>query len=57
MERMRFEEFKKAVVEGIKEWLPETFRAANVILHVVTKNNDVKQREEMIMKWLVENGF
>lgn len=21
------------------------------------KNNDVKQREEMIMKWLVENGF
>lgn len=42
MERMRFEEFKKAVVEGIKEWLPETFKAANVNLHVVTKNNDVK---------------
>ena len=42
MEKMRFEEFKDAVVKGIKEWLPESFAGAHVSLQVVTKNNDVK---------------
>ena len=41
-EKMRFEEFKKVVVEEIKEWLPERFKTAHVSLQMVTKNNNLK---------------
>lgn len=41
-EKMRFEEFKVAVVDGIREWLPEQFATAHVSLQVVTKNNDLQ---------------
>lgn len=41
-EKMMFDEFKKAVVEGIRNWLPENFEVADVQLNVVKKNNDVK---------------
>lgn len=37
-----FEEFKVAVVDGIREWLPEQFATAHVSIQVVTKNNDLK---------------
>lgn len=40
--RVGFEEFKKKVVEGIKDWLPEQFATANVSIQVITKNNNVK---------------
>lgn len=42
MGKMRFEEFTKAVVEKIREYLPETFAEANVELQTVVKNNDLK---------------
>ena len=41
-EKMRFEEFKVAVLDGIREWLPEQFATAHISLQVVTKNNDIK---------------
>lgn len=37
-----FEEFKVAVLDGIREWLPEQFATAHISLQVVTKNNDLK---------------
>ena len=37
-----FEEFKVAVVDGIREWLPEQFKTAHVSIQVITKNNDLK---------------
>ena len=37
-----FEEFKVAVVDGIREWLPEQFETAHVSIQEVTKNNDLK---------------
>ena len=42
MKKMRFEEFTKAVVEKIREYLPETFAEASVELQTVVKNNDLK---------------
>ena len=42
MEKMRFDEFAKEVVEKIREYLPETFADARVELQTVTKNNDLK---------------
>jgi hypothetical protein len=39
---MDFEEFKKAVGEGIRSWLPEQFENAHVSIEEVTKNNDKK---------------
>lgn len=41
-EKMRFEEFKVAVLDGIREWLPEQFATAHISLQVVTKNNNLK---------------
>lgn len=41
-EKMRFEEFKVAVLNGIRDWLPEQFTTAEIGLQVVTKNNDIK---------------
>lgn len=42
MSKMKFDEFKDAVVGKIREYLPETFANANVRLQVVTKNNDLQ---------------
>jgi len=42
MKRKSFEEFKVAVVDNIIDWLPERFSNAQVSLHVVTKNNNLK---------------
>lgn len=42
MSKMKFDEFKDAVVEKIREYLPETFANADVRLQVVTKNNDLQ---------------
>lgn len=42
MEKMRFEQFTKEVVEKIREYLPETFATASVELQTVRKNNDLK---------------
>lgn len=40
-EKMNFEEFKTAVLEGIKKFLPEQFWEAEINLQNVTKNNGV----------------
>ena len=42
MSKMKFDEFKEAVVSKIREFLPETFANADVRLNVVTKNNDLQ---------------
>ncbi len=42
MSKLKFDEFKEAVVEKISEYLPETFANADVCLNVVTKNNDLQ---------------
>lgn len=42
MKRKSFEEFKVAVVDNIIDWLPERFSNAQVSLHEVTKNNNLK---------------
>ncbi len=42
MDKMKFDEFTKAVVEKIREFLPESFRTAEVEIQIVTKNNDLK---------------
>ncbi len=42
MSKMKFDEFKDAVVGKIREYLPETFANADVRLQVVTKNNDLQ---------------
>ncbi|MCR5746909.1 MAG: DUF5688 family protein [Lachnospiraceae bacterium] len=42
MEKMRFEQFTNAVVEKIREYLPESFANAVVDLQTVVKNNDLK---------------
>lgn len=42
MGKMKFDEFKDAVVGKIREYLPETFANADVRLQVVTKNNDLQ---------------
>ena len=42
MEKMRFEEFTNAVVEKIREYLPENFANAQIELNTVKKNNDLK---------------
>lgn len=42
MGKMKFEEFTNAVVEKIREYLPESFANANVELQTVMKNNDLK---------------
>lgn len=39
MKKMSFEEFKDAVVENIKEWLPESYGNAEVWIQEVLKNN------------------
>ena len=41
-EKMNFEEFKTAVLEGIKEFLPERFVEAEINLQNVMKNNGVE---------------
>lgn len=40
MNEMNFEEFKQAVVDNIKDFLPEKYEDANVELKQVLKNND-----------------
>lgn len=40
MEKMKFEQFADAVVEKIREYLPETFANATVELNTIVKNND-----------------
>jgi len=42
MEKMSFDVFTKAVVEKIREYLPESFANASVELQTVVKNNDLK---------------
>lgn len=42
MEKMKFDEFAKEVVEKIREYLPETFANARVELQTVLKNNDLR---------------
>lgn len=42
MEFMKFDQFTDAVVEKIREYLPETFRNAAVELQTVTKNNNLR---------------
>jgi len=42
MEKMKFEEFTKAVVDKIREYLPATFAEASVELQTIVKNNDLK---------------
>ena len=42
MNNMSFEEFKREVVERILEYLPDSFKGADVSLNVVTKANDVR---------------
>ncbi len=42
MEKMSFDVFAKAVVEKIREYLPESFANASVELQTVVKNNDLK---------------
>jgi len=42
MEKMSFDVFAKAVVEQIREYLPESFANASVELQTVVKNNDLK---------------
>ncbi len=42
MEKMSFDVFAKAVVEKIREYLPESFANASVDLQTVVKNNDLK---------------
>ena len=42
MSRMNFEEFKNVVVDGIREWLPESLKAASIELQTVSKNNDIR---------------
>lgn len=42
MKKMKFEEFTNAIVEKIREYLPETFANAQVELKTVLKNNDLK---------------
>ena len=41
-EKMMFDEFKNEVVGKIREFLPESFAAAEVSLQVVRKNNDLQ---------------
>ena len=42
MEKMMFDEFAKAVVEKIREYLPESFANASVELQTVLKNNGLE---------------
>lgn len=42
MEKMTFEEFIKAVVEKIKDFLPEKYEDCSVSVNDVVKNNDTK---------------
>lgn len=42
MRKLDFEQFKDAVVSGIKEFLPENFEIGEIKVNVVTKNNGVK---------------
>lgn len=48
--KMNFEEFKNAVMNSIKNWLPDTFGSSEVSVSVVTKNNDVKLTGLLIKK-------
>jgi hypothetical protein len=48
MNKMKFEEFTTAVVEKIREYLPESFANASVELQTITKNNEVKLTGLMI---------
>ena len=41
MSNMNFEEFKQAIVDGIKEYLPEEYADSAVRINQVTKNNDI----------------
>lgn len=42
MAKLKFEEFQNEVVKKIREFLPETFKNAEISLQVVYKNNDMK---------------
>ena len=42
MEKMEFEEFVKAVMDGVREWLPENLQKAEISLQTCVKNNDVR---------------
>ncbi|MBQ2257475.1 MAG: hypothetical protein II247_02230 [Lachnospiraceae bacterium] len=39
---MRFDEFVEAVMDGIREWLPENLQKAEISLQTCVKNNDVR---------------
>lgn len=41
-QNMNYEEFKQAVVDNIKDFLPEKYQEAEISLQDVLKNNDVK---------------
>lgn len=45
-----FEEFKKAVVDEIREWLPEDLKDAEIELREVIKNNDTKKNGLLIRR-------
>jgi len=42
MAKFSFDEFKNEIVDKIREFLPETFKDAEVSLQIVTKNNDLQ---------------
>lgn len=50
MEKMSFEEFKQAIVDGVKGFLPENFDLGEIKLSVVTKNNNMKLTGLTIMR-------
>lgn len=50
MEKMNFEEFKQAIVDGVKGFLPENFDLGEIKLSVVTKNNNMKLTGLTIMR-------
>ena len=50
MEKLNFEEFKKAIVDGVKGFLPENFDLGEIKLSVVTKNNNMKLTGLTIMR-------
>ena len=42
MNKMKFDEFRDVVVDGIKDWLPESFGKVDISIKITEKNNDLK---------------
>lgn len=42
MNKMQFDEFRDVVVDGIKDWLPESFGKVDISIKITEKNNDLK---------------